>query len=96
MVKRPVGREVVSGVVDFYVTFGLPLPDIIQNLHEKNIVPCWVSFVREGKELGWTMKTLVSRVRESIVDVHGKDYWEKMETQFQDLVVRMFEEEKKI
>lgn len=45
------GLEVVSGVVDFYVTYGLPLPDILQSLKEQNRVPCWVSFIEEGKKV---------------------------------------------
>lgn len=85
------GLEVVSGVVDFYVTYGLPLPDILQSLKEQNRVPCWVSFIEEGKKLGWNMKTCVSRAQESIIDVHGRNYWLEMEVMFQKVVMKLYE-----
>ena len=68
----------MSGVFKFYDTTGVPLTVVFDYLKDKNIKPCWVSFIEEAKKSGWQNKTILSRLEESIIDTYGKEYWEKI------------------
>ena len=86
MDKLPVGQKVLSGVFEFYDSKGFPLPDLFDYLKSHNCIPCWVSFVRSSKESGWRKKTVLSRVKEAIIDVYGIKFWTEFEEKFQTVL----------
>jgi hypothetical protein len=68
----------VKGLLKLYDTGGLPLAEVLSGCVESSLQPCWMSFVGECLEQGWSKKTIESRLQESIVDVYGKDYWNEV------------------
>lgn len=84
MVKPREGHKVVSGLVHFYNSVGLPLQDILQYCVENNYQPSWIHFYVEATQIGWNEKTIMSRLREAITDIYGIQYWNEVEKRFEE------------
>jgi hypothetical protein len=85
LVKPREGLKVVSGLVRFYNSVGLSLQDILQYCVDNGYQPSWVDFYIEATQVGWTEKTIFSRLREAITDVYGVSYWTEVEKRFEEL-----------
>jgi len=83
--KPPVGQKVISGLVQFVNSQGIPLTDILERCKEQGLQPCWISFVKEGQEIGWTRKTIESRLNESVTDVYGREHWEFVKNKLREI-----------
>lgn len=69
-------KRIVSGLFPLFDTHGLPLSIIWQCCIENNFVPSWIDFYFEAIEAGWSHKTILLRLNESIADVYGIEYQE--------------------
>ena len=90
MDKLPEGQKVLSGIFEFYDSKGIPLSDIFDHLKSKDLVPCWVSFVRSSKTSGWKKRTLISRLKEAIVDSYGLNFWNEIQEKLKIVIDNEF------
>lgn len=59
--KTTDGKFVVSSVYKFVETYGLPLEDLLYELQQRNYMPSWPEYVREGLTAGMAFDRLISR-----------------------------------
>jgi len=64
--KTPEGLNVISGVYQFYETFGLPLDLLCEELFKKNYVPAWDDFYMAAAKAGIGHSKIMSRIQEVI------------------------------
>ncbi len=68
----------MSGLFKLYDTHGLPLAVLLDTLHSQGYVVAYGEFVKEGLKSGWKEKTILSRLEEAVVEVHGRVYWDEV------------------
>jgi len=73
--KTTEGQLVISGILRFEETYGLPLEDILEHLKERNIVPSWLHIMNEAKLQGVNQEKFLTKLEACAVSVFGKDYW---------------------
>lgn len=74
------GKPVVAGVYRVFETLGLPLEVVLQVVHDKDMVPCWMSLYREAKAAGMQHDRILSKLDPAISDSYG--------VVFRDFVIR--------
>lgn len=84
--KTEDGRSVISGVFKMYDTLGMPLADVIDTIHQKNFVISWIHFYEEAKKGGWKYDTIMTRLREGIIDTHGLEYFNVVEKKLNEWI----------
>lgn len=67
------GKAVLSGVFAFNETYGLPLPDLLEQLRQRKTIPCWISFYKEALLRGMKHKAILAKLSEAIVDSYGTE-----------------------
>jgi len=72
--KTTDGTLVVQGVFKFFESEGIPLHVIFELCKENNWVPSWLHIYKDGKQSGWTHKTILDRLREGMQDVYETDF----------------------
>jgi hypothetical protein len=68
------GKDVYGGVYQFFETHGMPLDILFSILHDKNAVPCWMSFHREALAAGMKHERILSKIDEALSDAHGPGF----------------------
>lgn len=64
--ETPEGRFVVSGVFNFFNTYGLPLDIIIEFLWKEGFVPSWEEFYKEAAKAGVGHPSTMIRINDSV------------------------------
>lgn len=72
--KTTDGKLVVKGIFKLFDTTGMPLFMVFESCEQNNWLPSWIDFYNEAVEAGWTHKTIVNRLSESLSDTYGKEY----------------------
>jgi hypothetical protein len=70
------GQLVVSGVLRFEETFGLPLADILVVIKNNNMIPSWIHLRKESEAQNSNPERFSDKLRIAVTDVYGIDYWE--------------------
>lgn len=73
------GKLVAKGFFDLFDTHGIPLSIIWGYCKEYDIQPEWRDFYQDGIGAGWNYNTIINRLKESIVEIYGEDYWIQVE-----------------
>lgn len=73
--KTTDGKLVISGVLRFEETFGLPLEIIFEYLQENNLVPSWLHIMDESRKQGVNESKFLTKLETCVVSVYGKEYW---------------------
>jgi hypothetical protein len=73
------GKIVVSGVFPIYSSIGLPLQDILEILHQSNMVPDWQDFYDQAIEEGWKSDRTILKIQEAVGDIFGPAYGSEVE-----------------
>ena len=74
--KTTDGKVVVSGLFELFSTHGLPLADVFFLCRENGQIPNWIEFYKEVQAGGWSHKTIINRLSDSISDIYGKEFSE--------------------
>lgn len=69
------GLVVVSGILGFEETYGLPLEDILISLKDRNMIPSWIHIILEAKKQNRNMKSFMVKLKDVASCVFGKEYW---------------------
>lgn len=72
-------KQVVDGIFMLEDTYGLPLQETLENISKLGLVVSWLHFCQDADKAGWTRHKTYTKIRESINDVFGRDYWNKFE-----------------
>lgn len=82
---RVVGRthlkqSVISGsdVFNLISSQGLPLDICLMHFKKNNLIVDWVGFVDKALSSGWNYKTILKKIRYSLLDVYNKTYTDKV------------------
>lgn len=62
------GVRVCDEVFMLYDTIGVPLSVIFEMMRERNMIPSWMHFFEDARKHGWKYDTILSRIREGLVD----------------------------
>ena len=77
------GKIVVSGLLRFKETYGLPLECILDFL-PKNMIPSWKQLLDEAIIIGIKREHFLKELKTIIIDIYGKDFleyvWKYIET----------------
>lgn len=73
------GRDVIGGLFHMHDTKGVPLSVSLVILNMKGCVPDLHGFVLDALAHGWKFDSIVQRVREAVIDVHGVEYWKAIQ-----------------
>lgn len=76
--KTTDSKLVISGVLRFEETYGLPLEIIFEYLQENNLVPSWLHIMEESRKQGVNESKFLTKLETCVVSVYGKDYWSKI------------------
>ncbi len=71
---------VLAGIYRFVETHGLPLDVLLEVVHDRGAVPCWLSFMREAESAGMRRDRALSKLAEAVTDVHGSEFCENVMT----------------
>jgi hypothetical protein len=69
------GREVVGDLFKAHDTDGLPLSLSLTFIESEGMVPDLYGFVLDAALAGWKAKSIVMRIREAVIEVHGPNGW---------------------
>jgi hypothetical protein len=78
--KTPDGQLVISGLLRFEETYGLPLEDILEYVKNNNLVPSWFHVIDEAKKQGVNIHKFLTKLESCVVVVYGRDYWSLIST----------------
>ena len=67
---------VVSGIFDLFSTNGIPLYVLFEWCKSNDYIPCWNSFYLEASNNGWKHETILSRLKENMLDVWDESFIE--------------------
>lgn len=57
-------------------THGLPLDFVIEELHERGVMPDWCEFIKHAVRCKWNIKRTVNRLHMVVVNVYGTHFAE--------------------
>jgi hypothetical protein len=84
--KTEDGSVVISGIMKFRESYGLPLEDIFEKIKKDGFVISWYHLVDESKSIGVNKEKFIPEIRTAILDVFGKEYldtiWDKILNRF--------------
>ena len=72
--KTTEGRTVVGGVYRAFETHGIPLDLLLEQLHQKGLVPSWTDFYVEALSAGMKHERILSKLEPALCDVYGRDF----------------------
>lgn len=73
------GRPVIGGLFPTHDTEGVPLSVSLTFIEKHGMVPDLFGFIGDAALAGWKRKSILIRVREAVIDVHGPHHWAKVE-----------------
>ncbi len=68
------GKIVVQGVFELISSKGIPLDFLFDYFKNNNISIDWIDFYKDSLNAGWNFKTLISKLKESLIDIYGLNY----------------------
>ena len=70
----PEGRYTISGVYNFYETYGMPLDMIFEKLFfEMNCCPDWKVFYNDARKAGISHSKIITKIEEALKYVIKKE-----------------------
>jgi hypothetical protein len=82
------GDPVISGIMKFRESYGLPLEDIFEKVKNEGVVISWYDLVDEAKSIGVNKEKFIPEIKTAILDVYGNEYLETV----WDYILKRFEE----
>lgn len=79
--KTADNKMVMSGVFKMSDTYGLPLVDVLFLLEQNNCICSWFHFYEDAKRSGWKEETIKSRLKDAVIDVYDKSFYDIVEEQ---------------
>jgi len=76
--KTTDGKLVISGILRFEETYGLPLEVILEYVRDNDLVPSWLHVMKEAEKQGVNRNKFLTKLETCVVSVFGKDYWSKV------------------
>lgn len=73
--KTATGIEIVSNILHFVHSQGIPLDIVLDGLKSHNMMPCWQSLQKESMLAGWTNNTFLFRLENAVKDIYGEKFW---------------------
>jgi len=73
--KTDDGKLVISGVMKFRESYGLPLVYIFDIIKNNNMVISWYHLIDEANIIGVNFDKFLSELKSAIIDVFGIEYF---------------------
>jgi hypothetical protein len=69
---------------------GLDLELVLIQLDQNNCVVDWVGYLKSAMIEGWTISTIIKKIRFPIMEVYGSDYWIECEIRIKRWFVEQY------
>ena len=87
-------KPVIGGIFKLVSEKGIPLSTIVEFLHTKNYEIDWLGFYLDARKENWTINTIFSRIRESLIDSGYKNKWSEIELRLKVCIGKLHNEGK--
>jgi hypothetical protein len=65
-------------VFKFVETLGVPFEVVLELVNKENFVIDWIGFFETSFNTGWSLKTLLNRIENPIIDILGREYFKRV------------------
>ena len=84
--KTEDGLLVVSGIFPLIDTHGIQLSTIVQYFKQLDLLVDWCDFYMNAILSNWKIRSILAKIKETILDLYDKDYYEQVSSRLTLLI----------